>query len=58
MAAGLAAWRLGADLKWTGQFAISEGLFSHWQVWVAMAAILQTFAALLIRYGRGGKTAG
>jgi hypothetical protein len=58
MAAGLAAWRLGADLNWAGQFAISDGLFSHWQVWVAMAVILQFGATLLIRYGRGGKAAG
>jgi hypothetical protein len=58
MASGLAAWRLGADLNWTGQFAISEGLFSHWQVWVAMAAVLQASATLLIRYGRGGTPAG
>jgi hypothetical protein len=58
MAAGLAAWRLGADLNWTGQFAITEGLFSHWQVWIAMAAMLQSIATLLIRYGRGDRTAG
>jgi hypothetical protein len=58
MAIGLAMWRLGADLNWTGQFAISEGLFSHWQVWVGMAAVLQLGAILLARYGRGGKTTG
>jgi hypothetical protein len=40
-----------------GQFAIDDGLFSHWQVWVAMAAILQLGATLLIRYGRSGTTA-
>jgi hypothetical protein len=57
MATGLAAWRLGADLNWTGQFAIADGLFSHWQVWVAMAAILQSGATLLIRYGRSGTAA-
>jgi hypothetical protein len=50
----LGAWRLSADLNWTGEFAISRGLFSHWQVWVAMAGLLQTFASLLNRYGRGG----
>lgn len=58
MAAILGAWRLGADLNWAGQFAIAEGLFSHWQVWVAMAAILQLGATLLIRYGRGGNAPG
>ena len=41
----LAFWRLGADLGWTGHFAISTGLFSHWQVWMALAVGLQTWAA-------------
>jgi hypothetical protein len=41
-------------LKWTGEFAISRGVFSHWQVWLAMAVILQVCAAMLNRYGRGG----
>lgn len=50
----LGVWRLGSDLNWTGQFAISRGLFSHWQVWIAMAGLLQTCASLLNRYGRGG----
>jgi len=43
----LAFWRLGADLNWTGEFAISTGLFSHWQVWMALAVALQTWAAHL-----------
>ena len=30
-------WRLGADLGWTGAFVISDGFFSHWQVWLALA---------------------
>lgn len=54
MALVLGVWRLGSDLKWTGEFAISRGLFSHWQVWIAMAGVLQTVAAILNRYGRGG----
>jgi len=54
MALVLGAWRLGSDLSWTGEFAISRGLFSHWQVWIAMAGLLQTCASLLGRHGRGG----
>ncbi|MFB3779608.1 MAG: hypothetical protein ACE141_18460 [Bryobacteraceae bacterium] len=54
MAAALAFWRLGSDLNWTGQFAISRGLFSHWQVWLAVAVLLQLGASVLNRYGRGG----
>lgn len=48
----LAFWRLGADMKWTGSFVIREGIFSHWQVWIAMAAALGACAYLLNRYGR------
>jgi hypothetical protein len=54
MALVLGIWRLSADLNWTGEFAISRGLFSHWQVWIALAGLLQTCAAILNRYGRGG----
>ncbi len=54
MALVLGVWRLGSDLQWTGEFAISRGIFSHWQVWIAMAGLLETCAAILNRYGRGG----
>jgi hypothetical protein len=50
MAASLGIWRLAADLKWTGAFAISQGIFSHWQVWVAVAVGVQFAAFLLHRY--------
>ncbi len=50
--AALGLWRLAADLQWTGNFAIRNGLFSHWQVWVASAGLLQTGSYCLNRYGR------
>lgn len=34
-------WRVGADLGWTGAFVIPDGFFSHWQVWLALAAGLR-----------------
>ncbi|HUJ48911.1 MAG TPA: hypothetical protein VLW25_01905 [Bryobacteraceae bacterium] len=37
-------WRLGSDLAWTGTFVISDGFFSHWQVWLALAAALRLAA--------------
>lgn len=43
----LSAWRLGADLNWTGEFFISRGLLSHWQVWLALAIATQATAAHL-----------
>ena len=47
----LAFWRLSADLQWVRPFAISNGLFSHWQVWLGVAALLQTSIAALRRFG-------
>ena len=43
----LSVWRLGADLHWTDAFFISSGLFSHWQVWLALAIATQATAAHL-----------
>ena len=52
MACALAFWRLAADLKAAGQFPIPDGLFSHWQVWLTLAASLQFCATQLNRYGK------
>ncbi len=43
----LSVWRLGADLNWTGSFFIPSGLFSHWQVWLALAIATQVTATHL-----------
>jgi hypothetical protein len=53
MAWALGAWRLAAAMKWTGEFAITEGMFSHWQVWFALALLVQFAAFLLHRYASG-----
>ncbi|HYW42359.1 MAG TPA: hypothetical protein VE959_05855 [Bryobacteraceae bacterium] len=53
LAGVFALWRLAADLKWTSQFVIPSGLFSHWQVWVVAAGLLELCSHLLNRYGRG-----
>ncbi len=57
MAYVLGIWRLASDLGMAGQFAIG-GLFSHWQVWIAIAAALHIASASLSRYGRGGALKG
>lgn len=31
----MAAWRFGVDIQLTRNFPIAEGLWSHWQVWLA-----------------------
>ncbi len=48
----LGLWRIAADLNWTNRFAIPEGLFSHWQVWLGAAILLQLCSHLLNRYGK------
>ena len=48
MASALGLWRLAADLKWTGEFGIASGLFSHWQVWIALAIGLKFGASALL----------
>jgi len=57
MAYVLGIWRLASDLGMAGEFAIS-GIFSHWQVWIAVAAALHIGSASLNRYGRGGTLKG
>ena len=49
VAGALALWRLGADLGWTGTFAISNGVFSHWQVWIALALGMKLTGSLIQR---------
>ncbi|MEO8596630.1 MAG: hypothetical protein ABI759_25150 [Candidatus Solibacter sp.] len=56
-AAILALWRVAADLNWTSSFAISSGVFSHWQVWLAAAVALQLCARALTRYGKSSDPA-
>jgi ABC-type amino acid transport system permease subunit len=57
MAYVLGIWRLASDLGMAGEFAIT-GLFSHWQIWIAVAVALHIGSASLNRYGRGGTLKG
>jgi len=54
MAYVLGFWRLASDMGLTGEFTIN-GFFSHWQIWIAMAAVLHLGATVLSRYGRGAE---
>lgn len=50
LAAGvLGVWRLGTDVGWTQDFVISTGVWSHWQVWLALAAGLNAGASFVLR---------
>jgi hypothetical protein len=52
MAAVLGVWRIAADLGWTSSFAIDSGFFSHWQIWMGAAVVLQVCSRMLNRYGK------
>ena len=43
----LGLWRISSDLGWTEEFLISNGFFSHWQVWIALAIALQVASSSL-----------
>jgi hypothetical protein len=53
MAYVMGFWRLASDIGMSGEFAV-RGLFSHWQIWIVAAVMLQVAASVLTRYGRGG----
>ena len=52
-AASMALWRLGADMGWTGAFAISDGFFSHWQVWMILALGMMLTGKLISTVPKG-----
>ena len=43
----LGCWRFCADLGWTQNFMISGGLFSHWQVWIAVGIAISAASSHL-----------
>ncbi len=53
MAYVLGFWRLCSDMGIAGAFPIT-GLFSHWQIWIAVGVLLHLAAYSFNRYGRGG----
>lgn len=44
-------WRVGMDVGWAGAFLISDGFFSHWQVWIALSIGLKMLSSSLIAWG-------
>jgi hypothetical protein len=52
----LAFWRLGADLNLVGEFFISQGLLSRWQVWLVLAILTQVAAKELNRLAHSEET--
>ena len=40
-ALAMGIWALASGPGWTAGFAVRSGLFSHWQVWLAVAGLCQ-----------------
>ncbi len=53
LCAAMAFWRIGQDMGFAGKFFISDGPFSHWQVWFAAAGCLIAASIWLNRRSRG-----
>jgi len=45
-------WIIAAGLSWAGAFVLQIGLFSHWQVWMALGVAAQLTAFRLNRPNR------
>jgi hypothetical protein len=54
MAYVMGIWRLASDMGAAAGFVIT-GVFSHWQVWIALGALIQIGASVLSGYGREGE---
>ena len=54
MAYVLGFWGLAADIGMVAEFGI-RGMFSHWQLWMALAVAFHLSATILNRYGRSGE---
>lgn len=54
MAYVLGFWGLASDMGMAGGSGF-QGIFSHWQVWIAGAVALNVASSILNRYGRGGE---
>ena len=48
----LGLWRATSDLGWTDTFFVTEGIFSHSQVWLGLTAASGYPALRLLRYAR------
>jgi hypothetical protein len=43
----LTCWSVAADLRWTSNFFVSRGFFSHWQSWLISSILLLLVSRLL-----------
>ena len=51
----MAGWRLLYELRWGHKFGIDDGIWSHWQVWGAIAVVSHLLWSRLARHADGGQ---
>ncbi len=54
----LGIWRLCQDLDLANDFIFPDGFLSHWQVWIAAAALTQYSCWRLTKYARTARLRG
>ncbi len=47
-----AAWSLAGDLGWTNSFIFTSGALSNWIIWLGVAVLVNTAAAILKKHTR------
>ena len=47
----IAFWAFAVELDWAGDFLFGGSLLAHWQVWLAIAALLLVVGRLLAHLG-------
>src|SRR5665213_2726169 len=52
----LGIWRLSQDVNLAGDFIFPDGFLSHWQIWIASAAVTQYSCWRLTRYAKTART--
>lgn len=45
----MAFWIFAAQMQWMGEFFITSGLLSRWEIWLALAAVLLLVAKVIDR---------
>ena len=50
LAFSLAFWAFAAELQWANTFLFSETVFAHWQIWLALAALLVVIGQGLAKF--------
>lgn len=51
LAFSISFWAFAVELQWANSFLFAGSLLAHWQVWLAMAALLLVLGQVLAHLG-------